>query len=264
MTPDAGDGGEKEEKKPKFNVGPGNVYAFFGFLTALFGFIFLVDPALRPDPRQDQVASLSVSALDEGITFKGYAVRFGPRADELVRKVKNRGCLPGNVVYLDEQLQGFKHRDVTVKFLTMDANTHRRVFVGEDDKAISGGTASKDTGQVTTDEGVSMQWVQWPPTDGRYFVRFEAFSGGNLLALVDTKPFKVTTARANTLTARCIEEKLLHQSADGPGFDEASFGGGGGVDWGQVLLYAGLGILGLLLGALLYHGVAVLRQRRQE
>ena len=40
----------------------GAAYALFGFATAAVSFVFLVDPALRPDPRENQIASISTAA----------------------------------------------------------------------------------------------------------------------------------------------------------------------------------------------------------
>jgi hypothetical protein len=171
------------------------------------------------------------------------------------------GCFAGNVIYLKERLQGFKHRDATLRFLTMDNRTHQRVHVGKMEKAISGETASKLTGEVTSDQGVSVQWVQWPHSPGTYFIRFELFRGRDLLAIADTDKFSVSKSQTDDLEQPCLRD--IDQ--EGPGFSEASFGGGGGFDVGRWLLYAAVAMTVGLLAALVFHGTnAVLRRRGQE
>jgi hypothetical protein len=254
----------QEKKAGWFNFTATNVYALFGFVTALVSFVFIVDPALRPDPRENQIASMSAVALDRGITFRGYAARVGGRADQLLNQaVANQSaCNPGNVVYLDEHLQGFKNRDATLKYLTLSATTDQRVRA-YGAPAISGGVASRLTGDVTSDEGVSMQWVQWPIHPGTYFVRFELFSGGNLLTLADTKKFVVTKKRVHDLVNMCMNQINQGYPSEGPGYSEASFGRGGGIDVGQWLLYITLFIVGGLVAALVIHGIVLLRRRKK-
>jgi hypothetical protein len=255
---------EEKKKLGWFNFTATNVYALFGFVTAVVSFVFIVDPALRPDPRENQIASMSAVAFDQGITFRGYAARVGPRANPLLESAAdNSACNPGNVVYLDEHLQGFKNRDATLKYLTLSAKTDQRVRA-YGAPAVSGGVASRLTGDVTSDEGVSMQWVQWPKDPGTYFVRFELFSGGNLLTLADTPKFVVTKQRASDIENRCVIQMLQKTPSEGPGYSEASFGGGGGIDVGQWLLYVTLFIVGGLVTALVIHGVILLRRRKQS
>ena len=91
----------------------GAAYALFGFATAAVSFVFLVDPALRPDPRENQIASISTAAVDRGITLRGYAERVGEQNSAQLRKYGLAACIPGNVVYLRQSLLGFKNRQTT-------------------------------------------------------------------------------------------------------------------------------------------------------
>ena len=116
-------GAEEKEKRPVRGFTAGAVYAAFGFLTALVSFVFLVNPAWRPDPRDGQIADLTTAAFDVGIPFGAYLKRRG-----VIQGRGKRGlCIPGNIVYVKESLQGFKHRDTTLRWVTMDEETHKRV-----------------------------------------------------------------------------------------------------------------------------------------
>ena len=68
----------------------GAAYALFGFATAAVSFVFLVDPALRPDPRENQIASISTAAVDRGITLRGYAERVGEQNSAQLRNSLRR------------------------------------------------------------------------------------------------------------------------------------------------------------------------------
>jgi len=260
MAQETGGAGEPgDQKKSGRGFSATTVFAVFGFMTALVSFVFLVNPAWRPDPRENQTAKLSVAALDRGIPWGAYVASVGRQG--LAKTHPGKACLPGNVVYVEETLQGFKHRNATLKFLTMDAASHLRV---------TSGIASTLTGEVTSDQGVTLQWVGWPkPTPakprGRYFIRFELFSAprrGNLITIADTPAFKVTTKGYNDAVLNCYlaAQGTLNES----GYSEASVGGGGGFDVGTWLLWGALAVVIGLLAALAFHGLTRLLRRRQR
>jgi hypothetical protein len=251
------DGGESAQPRRRFTIS--TVYAGFGFLTAVIGFVFLVDPALRPDPRENQAATLEAVAVDKGISFRGYAERVGEGRSEKVVNAGRAACLPGNVVYLKIGLVGFKGRQTRMRNLTFSAATRERV------RGVINipGEALRISGDVPSDQSVSLQWVQWPFLNGSFFVRFELSSGKNLLAVADTKPFKVTQHRYHKLLDRCEQQRMHGRHSEGPGFREASLKtGGDGFDTARWLLYAfALGAAGLI-GAGLYSLISRLRSRR--
>ena len=133
--------GQEKQKKPGRGFAATTVYAAFGFLTALVSFVFLVNPAWRPDPRERQIAELTTAAVDVGITYGGWAERVRLPAGDA-----ETACVPGNVVYLNVSVQGFKNRETTLKAFTMNALTHRRV------RSID---LSRFTGTAVNDQGVS-------------------------------------------------------------------------------------------------------------
>jgi hypothetical protein len=247
---------EGQEKQSRWGRGftATTVYAAFGFLTALVSFVFLVNPAWRPDPRERQIADLTISAIDPGIAWGAYAKRVSQAPGEA-----ETACLPGTVVYLKVSLQGFKHRETKLKFLTMNAVTHTRVGQQE---------GSRLRGVTTADQGVIPQWAQWPyraSGSGTYFVRFELFSGGELLAIADAPTFRVVATDYNTRYYQCIADMAQGKSFEGVGFAEATPDGTGGFDVGRWLLYAALAVVVGLLAALGFHlATSVLRRRSQS
>jgi len=248
-------GGDTERPRSRFTISA--VYAAFGFLTAVVGFVFLVDPALRPDPRDRQEASLAAVAVDPGITFRGYAERIGAASDP--QALDEGACVPGSVVYLQISLVGFKDRETRLRYLTFDATTHKRV----NGLVNRFGQALRIRSDVPSDQSVSPQWAQWPLGNGKYFLRFELSHGKSLLAVADTKPFKVSTTKFVKLFNKCKAQRRNHLLSEGPGFQEASLTtGGGGFDTARWLIYAfALGAAGVI-GAGIYSLVVRLRSRR--
>jgi hypothetical protein len=248
-------GGDTERPRSRFTISA--VYAAFGFLTAAVGFVFLVDPALRPDPRERQEASLAAVAVDQGITFRGYAERVGEAS---APQAQDEGaCVPGSVVYLQISLVGFKDRETRLRELTFDANTDKRV----NGLVNRFGQALRIRSDVPSDQSVSPQWVQWPFANGSYFIRFELSRGDNLLAVADTETFKVNTTTFTKRLNKCNEQRNNQQHSEGPGFQEASLStDGGGFDTARWLIYAfALGAAGVI-GAGVYSLVVRLRNRR--
>ena len=221
-------------------IGLGQVGAIFGLITAIISFVFLVDPALRPDPRTSQSASLSIVGFDQGVSLREFAGRLGQGNSDVATAPE--ACYPGNVAYLQVNLQGFKSRRTAIGFFTYDARTHKRVRGVQG--TVSGGNPNVElTGEVTSDQSVSLQWVQWPKNKGHYFIRFEVFSGGSLLAVADSKDFQVTAEQYRKLFVECNAERNRNgdKPVKPPSLAEGTIGGGGGTDWTQVLTYVALG-----------------------
>jgi hypothetical protein len=238
----------------------GAAYALFGFATAAVSFVFLVDPALRPDPRENQIASISTAAVDRGITLRGYAERVGEQNSAQLRKYGLAACIPGNVVYLRQSLLGFKNRQTTLNYLIMDEATHTRLYLPPGQSGS--GVAASLTGEVTSDQGVSLYWIQWPYHYGTYFIRFELVAGKQLLAIADTDPFTVTISRYTTIVDQCKLDIHNHHASEGQlNVSEASLAPAGGTDTGQVLLDVFLALLFVLVGVVLYDGIVWFRDR---
>jgi hypothetical protein len=257
------EGNDQSERGRRWLTAP-MVYAGLGVLTAVISFVFLVDPSLRPDPRDTQAATLETVAFDQGISLRGYAERVGQGDSQQVKSFGRNACAPGNVVYLTESLQGFKSRHTTLRFLTLNAVTHERVQ-GEPASVSGGRPALEITSEVPSDQSVSLQWVQWPSNPGKYLIRFELFHGHSLLAIADTPRFTVTNSGYYKLFNQCEQLRMKRKPSEGAGFAEASIGGGGGgFDTARALFWVAVaGAIGLLV-ALLVSGGIRLRDRLRD
>jgi hypothetical protein len=245
---------QEKQSKPSRGFSATTVYAAFGFLTALISFVFLVNPAWRPDPREKQIAELTTAAVDVDIPFGAYVTRVG---DAVAGRDERALCIPGTVVYVSVSLQGFKHRDTTLRWVLMDTSTHKRVESRGEVRL---------RGAAPSDQGVFPVWVQWPLRERprTYFIRFMLFSGADMLALLDRPTFRVTkTGYVNSFN-QCLADFDARKVFEGKGPVEASLAGGGGFDVGRWLLYAALAVTVGLLAALAFHGTTGLLRRRQR
>jgi hypothetical protein len=225
------------------------VAAILGLLTAAVGIVFALDPSLRPDPRTTQAATLKAVALDEGATVWDYARRLG---DTSPLRFPN-ACAPGSIVYVQENIEGFKSRHTQLRFVTYDATTGARLddpgthstMQGENTLALASGAPS--------DQSVSLSWVEWPlHPQGRYFVRFELFEGDVFLGLADTHPFTVTAKQWHAALDRCLAAHALGHAPFEGGLVEGRVGAAaGGFAWGRWLPLAGIAAFACALGVLI-------------
>jgi hypothetical protein len=222
--------------------------AILGLMTAVVGIAFALDPALRPDPRTRQAASLQAVAVDKG-TVWDYARRLGDNSPLAFPDA----CAPGNIVYIQENIEGFKSRHTVLRFVTYDAATGARIddpgthstMQGENTLALASGAPS--------DQSVSLSWVEWPlHPHGRYFVRFELFDGDVFLGLANTRPFTVTAKQRRAALDSCLAAHASgHAPAEG-GLVEGRIGSAaGGFDWGRWLPLAGIAVFACALGVLI-------------
>jgi hypothetical protein len=186
------------------------------FLTALLalvagaiGLAFDLKPEWRPDPRTAQAASLETLTVDPEVTWDEWLNRRGGTTQEL------DPCqlrVPGNLVYLGVELQGFKRRSVRYRFSTYDDRTRARLEGVL--RSVSSGNRPVSTlvGEAPTDRWISTVWVAWPFRDGDFFVRFELFeerSGGEetILGFADTPKFTADKQRYRMHLEGCSNEE---------------------------------------------------------
>jgi hypothetical protein len=182
------------------------------FLTALLalaagalGLVFDLKPEWRPDPRTAQAASLQSLTVDPEVSWEEWLDRRG--ADT---RGRDRCALriPGNLVYLGVELQGYKGRDVRYRYSTYDARRRARL------KGVQASVSSGDhpvstlVGEAPSDRWISTVWVAWPFRDGDFFVRFELFeerSGGGetMLGYADTPKFTAAQKRYDAHLGDC-------------------------------------------------------------
>jgi hypothetical protein len=179
--------------------------ALLALVAGAVGLVFDLKPEWRPDPRTAQAASLESLTVDPEVTFGEWLNR---RGDSTEGREECQLRIPGNVVYLGVELQGFKRRSVRYRFSTYDARTRARLRGVQ--PSVSSGARSVDTlvGEAPTDKWISTVWVAWPFRDGDFFVRFELFqarSGGDetLLDYADTTTFAADKERYRAHLAGC-------------------------------------------------------------
>jgi hypothetical protein len=163
------------------------------------GLVWAVHPAWKPDPGEKQLAQASIVAIEKGVSSGDFAKRAG-------RTIKNpiEACLPGNVYYLQENLQGFKDRATSIVLLAYDKHGHQL----QGAYPIVGGASRHPLRFVikhsrTEDQSVVPVWWQWPYRTGKFFVRFELWRKQSLLALVDSPWVPVTQRGISKFVSGC-------------------------------------------------------------
>ena len=166
-------------------------------IAAFIGLGFDLWPTLRPDPRTDVGADLTIVAVERNVTLRDWMRRssgspeeYRRRRAEYVREAEGVGAMafPGELAYVEVSVRGFKRRGVILNWAVYNARASERTTV----------ESSMEQGQHTSvgldapkDEFVAELWIE--PVFGRrlYFVRAEAREpDGTLLAIADSKPFR--------------------------------------------------------------------------
>jgi hypothetical protein len=202
---DGADVRTKRTKKPKKN-GQANgslrwrhwlSIAVVSGLVSIFatgtGLIWAVHPAWKPDPGEKQLAEASIVVVDKGVPSGDFADRIGIGKGALDR------CLPGNVYYVRQNLQGFKDRDTSLLYRSLARNG----------RTLSGNVPTSLTTphSRTDDQQVNAVWVEWPYQRAAYFVRFQIWRKKTMLAVVDSPRFKVNQVKFNDFVTRCVNRK---------------------------------------------------------
>jgi hypothetical protein len=156
------------------------------------------------------VARASIVGVERGVSIADYVRRNGqevpadvgaqysPLPDDRILR-----CLPGDVYFVQQNVEGFKDRSTSIVLFTYDARTRLRLRGAF--RAVSGGNGFNIKHHRTTDQSVVPVWVQWPYRRGRFFVRIEIFASKKaFLALVDAPRFSMTYERYNQFVERCV------------------------------------------------------------
>jgi hypothetical protein len=172
------------------------VVAAVALASGLTGLVFDLWPGLKPDPRTKLSGEVSVFAVDPSVSYGEYLKRtsfsdteFQRRSLQVCdgRRTCNRLALPGEQIYINTTVEGFKRRAVILRLSLYRAATHRRVA------GISDVDVARENLDAPTDRAVVPVWLICPPQPwARYFVRVELYHRGDnvLLAVGDSKPFK--------------------------------------------------------------------------
>ena len=152
---------------------------------------FELFPSLKPDPKEKVAADLGVLQLDKNVDYAAYERRLGRHIDANVQPAH-----PGNVFYLRAQIEGFKRDSVRLKWFLYEDNGQRRLGSRREasEQSIFEPDAPINTQVVqiwVREPGRFDSFEEWDADDGRYFVRFELYSGDVLLAFKDSPKFDV-------------------------------------------------------------------------
>lgn len=170
------------------------ITAVVALVTAGAGLIFDFFPSLRPDPGLNRVASVSVFAVERGVSENDYLHRTVHAKDELAAAIAaerkaGRLYVHGELAYVDVHVEGFKRRSVTLRWSVYDASRNQRFELGDQEGSDLFGVKRKL--QAPTERSVELMWFPpLPGHDSRYFVRVQAEDSERvILAVADSKPF---------------------------------------------------------------------------
>jgi hypothetical protein len=179
-------------------------------LTALIALVsggvalfFTVRPDLTPDPRTHLGASASIFAVDDGVTLGSFLERrraivsedeYTKEKQAYIRQASAGAgggdgtsvlTLPGEDIFVNASIQGFKSRSVAMLASMYDADRRARV------RELSDVPVFQQRVEAPSDQSVVEFWLSAPPVNvKRYFVRVQVYHRGDgvLLGIADSKP----------------------------------------------------------------------------
>lgn len=168
------------------------VAAGIALFSSAVALVFTLWPGLRPDPRTNHEAEVSVFAVERAVTYGDYLERTSPTGGPTRQGAKGIDHdLPGQVVYVSARVLGFKRSSVMLRWSAYDARTEMRL----PSEALGGVPDVERTLETPTDRFVQPVYVYplFGPT--KYFVRVELVdSDGLMLAVADSEPFRGLSA----------------------------------------------------------------------
>jgi hypothetical protein len=155
--------------------------ALVALVTGGANLVYMFWPDLRADPGLQHTAHLAVLGRDANILYSAYLQRPGSTPTVPAPAPGT----PGNVFYLQMEMEGFKGKSAKLRWFTYNADNGERL-----PRPFSTGHSFK--AKAPTSRSISEEWVQPPNEPGthRYWIRFELYDSGDvLLAFADSKPF---------------------------------------------------------------------------
>jgi hypothetical protein len=164
---------------------------------------FQLRPDLTPDPRTHLGASASIFAVDDGVTLGTFLERrraivseeeYAKEKQAYIRQASEGAgggdgnsvlTLPGEDVFVNATIEGFKSRSVAMLASMYDADRRTRV------PELSDVPVFQQHIDAPSDQSVVEFWLSAPPVNvRRYFVRVHVYhrGGGALLGIADSKP----------------------------------------------------------------------------
>lgn len=182
MTEASANGADSEGSAPTRRLSLALMVSLVALLSSAVSLVFVLWPGLRPDPRSNREAEVSVFAVERGVRYDDFLRR--------AQRVRDPGIAPnlrGQLVYAEARVRGFKRRTVRLRWSAYHADTRTRY----DAPALEDIGDSERTLETPTDRFVQPIWV--PPVycaDRRYFVRVELVDDdGFILAVADSEAF---------------------------------------------------------------------------
>jgi hypothetical protein len=179
------------------------ITAGIALVAAASGQVFQFFPGLRPDPRERTGADLAVFAVEPAVTVddwlqrtSGFPEDLRRRRDEYIRR--SAGTLKitsadratyldrrGYVLYVRMTVEGFKRRDVVMRWSMYDNATRRRIH------EITFKEAGRMGLDAPTDRSVVELWAPPAPGHDKVFLRIALASNndGTMLAVTDSPAF---------------------------------------------------------------------------
>jgi len=195
--------GRLSHLRQAFTMSGAMLTAVVALVSGGLALFFQLRPDLAPDPRTHRGASASVFAVDDGVTLG----RFLERRRAIVSEeeyAKERAAyirqasagdgggdgssvltLPGEDVFVNATIEGFKSKSVAMLASMYDADKRRRV------RELSDVPVFQQHVEAPSDQSVIEFWLSAPPVNvRRYFVRVQVYHRGDgvLLGIADSKP----------------------------------------------------------------------------
>jgi hypothetical protein len=196
-TPDERPTTRYRHLRSAFSMSGAMLTAIVALASGGIALIFQLRPDLTPDPRTNLGATATVFAVDSNVSLKSFLARraaiVSPEelASERQEYTKEAGgsvlTLPGEDVFVQLEVQGFKSRSIGLLASMYDAKTRRRLRQLGDVPVFSERLNSP------SDRSVVEFWLPAPPVTTRtYFVRVEVYHRGDgvLLGIADSKPVR--------------------------------------------------------------------------
>ena len=164
--------------------------------------LFQLSPGLTPDPRTHLGASATIFAVDDGVTLDAFLKRraaivsheeYVKERQAYIRQASNANgggdgstilTLPGEDVFVNATIQGFKSRSVAMLASMYDADRRTRV------PELSDVHVFQQRLEAPSDQSVVEFWLSAPPVNvKRYFVRVQVYHRGDgvLLGVADSR-----------------------------------------------------------------------------
>jgi hypothetical protein len=158
--------------------------------------VFNLWPGLKPDPKEKVGAALSTVALDKNVTRAQYLQREG-----ITAKPGDKLSQIGNVFYVKAEIEGFKRSSLHLSWFTYNADNSNRCLERNLRSSAPAETIFNPQAPINTQ--VAEVWVPNPDFKGRFFVRFELYTGRVLLNFTNSHPYNVQPTDHPLRTGSC-------------------------------------------------------------